>query len=480
MKHRQKRLTEIAFILFILTIGLRVRLYKINNPIADWHSWRQADTAAVSRNYLKSGIDLLHPKFDDISDIPSGKDNPEGYRFVEFPISNALHAILAKLFSKSSFELIGRLLSVSYSLISIVLLYYLVKLHIDQKTAILATTIFTLLPFNIYYSRVILTEPLLITSSLAFLLFFSKWIKAPGKVNFSTALISLALLLLLKAYMAVFAFPALYLAYQKFGSTFYKRKEIIFFFLFSFLPFLLWFIWARQFPEGIPHFKWAFNGDNIRFRPSFFYWIFSIRFGTLILGIWGVALFVRGLITGLRQKMNFFLFWLLGIFVYVSIIATANVRHDYYQAIASSIFAIYVAIGFLNLWKEEGIAKVIPIFCLAMMFLTGWQNIKGYYQINHPEIILAGQFVNTHLPLSAKVIAPYDGDTAFLYQTNRKGWPYVTLPIKELIAKGATHFVSVNYNDQTNEFMQKFTIIEKNPSFIVLDLTKPLPSFSNR
>ncbi len=30
----------------IIILGLALRLYKIDNPIADWHSWRQADTTS--------------------------------------------------------------------------------------------------------------------------------------------------------------------------------------------------------------------------------------------------------------------------------------------------------------------------------------------------------------------------------------------------------------------------------------------------
>jgi hypothetical protein len=56
-------------ILVILCLAFGLRLYKINNPIADWHSWRQADTAAVARNFDKFGFDILHPRYDDISNI---------------------------------------------------------------------------------------------------------------------------------------------------------------------------------------------------------------------------------------------------------------------------------------------------------------------------------------------------------------------------------------------------------------------------
>ncbi|MBN3039893.1 MAG: hypothetical protein JW867_02075, partial [Candidatus Omnitrophica bacterium] len=85
---------EYIIISIIIIIAFTARLYKIDNPLADWHSWRQVDTSAVTRRYIKDGTDLLHPRYDDLSNIPSGLDNPQGYRFVEFPIINGLTAIL--------------------------------------------------------------------------------------------------------------------------------------------------------------------------------------------------------------------------------------------------------------------------------------------------------------------------------------------------------------------------------------------------
>jgi hypothetical protein len=97
---------------FILLGGFLVRLYRFDNPIADWHSWRQADTSAVSRNFVEHGYDLLHPRFDDLSNIPSGKDNPQGYRFVEFPLYNVAQAGLFQVFGILTLEEWGRLVSI--------------------------------------------------------------------------------------------------------------------------------------------------------------------------------------------------------------------------------------------------------------------------------------------------------------------------------------------------------------------------------
>src|SRR5579859_7119571 len=75
--------------LFIILLGaFGVRLYKLNNPLDDWHAWRQADTVTVSQIYVDYGINLLYPRYYDVSPTQTGVYNPQGLRFVEFPIYN--------------------------------------------------------------------------------------------------------------------------------------------------------------------------------------------------------------------------------------------------------------------------------------------------------------------------------------------------------------------------------------------------------
>src|SRR5437868_3970875 len=101
---KMKRLEWMLLILILLG-GFTVRLYRFNGPIADWHAWRQADTSAVSRNFVNEGFNLLYPKFDDLSNVPSGiSENPQGYRFVEFPIYNFFQAGLFVTFDHFTIE----------------------------------------------------------------------------------------------------------------------------------------------------------------------------------------------------------------------------------------------------------------------------------------------------------------------------------------------------------------------------------------
>src|SRR4030042_5961877 len=143
------------WLIILLLTAFTVRLYRINSPLADGHSWRQADTASVSWRFHQEGIDLLHPRYHDLSHIPSGRDNPEGYRMVEFPFYNLLHVLAYRGLSGFSvgFDMTGRLVSIVLSLIGAYFLFRLIQREISEKIAFLTGFFYLFLPFNIYYQR---------------------------------------------------------------------------------------------------------------------------------------------------------------------------------------------------------------------------------------------------------------------------------------------------------------------------------------
>src|SRR3990167_6559111 len=123
-----KRITWLLVLIFVL--GFVVRLYRFDNPVADWHAFRQSDTNAVSTIFAREGINLLYPRYFDISNIQSGKDNPQGYRFVEFPIYNAVQAGLFNVFGSPvglRLEQWGRLISILSTLGGVFFVYSLTK-----------------------------------------------------------------------------------------------------------------------------------------------------------------------------------------------------------------------------------------------------------------------------------------------------------------------------------------------------------------
>ncbi len=463
---------EYIILSILLILGFLVRLYKINSPIADWHSWRQADTASVSRIYVQQGINLLYPRYHDISSIQTGKNNPSGYRFVEFPIYNAIHALAAKYITQIPFDTWGRLLSVVFSIGSSIMLYLIGKRTIGRVGGLLSAFFFLFIPFNIYFSRVILPEPLATLTFLTAIYLFFKYSESNKNRFFYLSGLTFSLGVLLKPFILVYLLP---LAVMQYGKISRKTiMPILVFLALIIVPFLLWRVWISQYPEGIPFMKWAFNGDIIRFRPAFWRWVLGERIGYLILGIWGLVPLAFGLIDKDRNN-RFNLLFFASSLIYMIVIATASVRHDYYQVFIIPSLCLLLSRGAITLWTSSEfnywISKILVVVSVVMMIGMGAYQVKEYYKINHPEIIAAGKALDKIAPKDALVIAPYNGDTAFLYQTGRSGWPAVDDSFDNLIRKGASYYVSVNLGDKdTLNLEKKYPVLVKNDQYIIIKL----------
>lgn len=480
-----------------------MRLYGLTNPLADWHSFRQADTASVTREYVKHGIDLLHPRYQDLSNIQSGeenggKDNVMGYRMVEFPMVNGVIAKIIQVFPALDLVITSRVFSIFASLVSLGLLMWLSRKLYDQATAVCVGLFFGFIPYSVYYSRVILPEPFVVLFMLASLCLFHRFAKQKKLLPLLLSGFCFALAVLLKP-MAVFILPAFAaLALAEFSFWGLLRLDMVAVMILSFIPLLLWRRWILQFPLGIPVSDWLYNGGDvskklsplymIRFTPAWWRWLFWERLTKLILGFTGIVFFGVGVgetiynsyknykryKSYIKKPDLFILFWGLGMFAYLAVFAAGNVQHDYYQVIVFPFVAFVAGRGLALLWtKNITIIKFITVITVILMMFLSWNQVKGYYQINHWAIIHAGQIADKILPADAKVIAPYQGDTAFLFQTNRTGWP-IGFDIDKKISEGAAYYVSVNFDDETNALMKKYTVIAKTKEYVIIDLTKPL------
>lgn len=490
---------EYIVLVAILLVGMAVRFYKITNPIADWHSWRQADTAAVTRNFVKNGVDVLRPRYDDISNVQTGKDNPEGYRMVEFPIYNLWHYVVNMVVPACTFkvvdgaltqmetycgvELAGRIATVLVSVVTIWLTYLLAKLYSGGRTALLAAGILAVLPYSIYYSRVVLPDPMMLMWSMAAIYLFEQGLRyAELKKKVWPWILASAvcgtLAMLLKP-TAVFLLATLaYSMIRYLGFNLKKWWMVGVWGVIVLAPFAAWRMWIQQFPEGIPAYTWLLNGDGIRLRPAWWRWIFYERIGLLILGGFGLVPLALGVMKkNVTKDEGVYLWWWGCMFAYLAIFATGNVRHDYYQIILAPLIAMTVARGLVfmveNSTFNRWISAPVAAGLLGLMLFISWYNVRGYYQINNPAIVEAGRWADQVLPTDAKVIAPYQGDTAFLYQTNRQGWPLLTHTVEQLIEKGATHYVSVNNDAITRELEMKYHIQTKSDTFSIVTLTEP-------
>lgn len=305
-----KKKLSLILLGLIIILGLGVRLYKIDIPLADHHSWRQSDTAAVARNFIKEGFDFFRPRIDNMTYLHApDMANPERLFMAEPPIYNSLVALVYRFGGVK--ESLARGVTIFFSLGSLVMIYLLLKVTTTELTALLGAFFMAVLPYGIFYGRVILPEPFMVFLSLVWLWFVFRWVTREKSRDYWLAILFGALSLTQKAYPFFLSLPIAALVLEKWGlkGVFTKKRwlRLVLMAALIFVPVGLWRLWIGQFPQGVPPYDWLFNQGNIRFRPAFFRWIFAERIGRIILGFWGLPLFGLGIcLRPTKKAVGFF------------------------------------------------------------------------------------------------------------------------------------------------------------------------------
>ena len=423
----------------ILIVAFIFRLYKINIPLADFHSWRQADTAAVARNFVNNGFDLLHPRYDDLSNVQSGIENPQGYRMVELPIYNAIFAYCYKILPFLSLEIWGRLISVISSLFVISIIYYITLKEVNRVSAFFASLIYAIFPFFVFFSRVILPETTALSFCFGAIFIFYISIKNNNNLLnlflkiFSSILFAIAILI--KPTIIFYLFPIAYMFFTEYKFKSILKFSFYFYFFIAIIPMFLWRRYILQFPEGIPVNEWLLTSVNtylglksILFRPAFFRWIFFERINNLILGGFLSGLSILGLI--LKPKKLLIYSLVFSASVYLFVFQGGNVQHEYYQTLILPPLAIITGIGIGYLFTQKNIflSKIIitPFLLLIVAFswFISYYQVKDYYNYS-AELVQTGKIINSLTEKDDLIVTDRTGDTTLLYLAERRGAPAI-------------------------------------------------------
>lgn len=448
----------------IIFFGLTARLYKIDIPLADFHSWRQADTAAVARNFTRTGYDLLHPRYDDLANIQTGKYNPKGYRMVEFPFYNALTALSSQI-TRMPIHIAGRLITVGFSLLVIFCIYYLLKYEIGTLGAIFGSLFFALQPFIVYYTRVVLPDGF--SMSLAMISITIAYRYRYGIVNKTAAskcpcvFISasfLAAAILVKPTAVFFLLPFIYLYLSTHRRASWDYPGLLIYPLITILPTLLWRVWIGQFPEGIPASSWLFYAVNtggaltpIFMRPAFFRWIFYERIFLIISGAWSFILIFIGTIS-IKPKSYFIPIVSISSLFFLLIFQGGNVQHDYYQIMILPTLALLVGVGASTILKSKSIFHpvIAPIGVVSILFLGmifSFNQVKDHYNTDG-RLLTMSRLIQTLTPFDALIATDTTGDTTLLYLSDRRGFPALTDSYEVLKTKGIQYVVTSSQSEK--------------------------------
>ena len=410
----------------ILLVSLAVRLYSVDAPLTDGGQERQTQVSMIARNLYREHMNILYPRMDIF-----GPDS--GYVMLEFPFQSAVMAVAYHFVGDK--DIVGRLITIGFSMGSIIFMYLLSRYFLPEKWALFSATIYALTPLSIYFGRAVFPESLLMFFSLGALYFLLCWSENYRLRYYVLSLIFAAMAFLVKAPPGLaMILPLCSIWWIRWRCSLVKRVDFYVFFGFSILPIALWIYWST-------YFGYLVDGWNV-------YHISTIeRLG--IPGVWLDRMFyikmfkslfivtltpmvfifsAVGLVKIKNHRLAALIYaWTISMVVYVLLTAGAQMSHWNYQVPLIPVGALLATIGIYGLVNEQRIISIwgalkvnrVIIFgfivvavVLALGYIMIYSSvIRDAYNIYKrvPYAIEVGKIVQKEIP---------DDDFVMLIQPN--------------------------------------------------------------
>lgn len=432
-------------LLFLSAIALILRLYNIDSPIIGVHSWRQADTAAMARNFYE--MQLARPGLNNLWRFlyPQVDWGGGGYSETEFPIYPAIVSGIYRL--TGDHTVYARLVSVLFSLLGLYFLYRLVELCFDRAVAFWSALFYAILPLSVFYGRTVQPESLVMMSTLGGLYFFKRWTIRENKWDLLGSWVLSAIALLAKVLPLIYlGIPLLFLAVVKYKARVFRRVDLWLYAIALLAVTFAWYHHAHQIylDTGLTFGFWSDDTDRYSWAD-----LFSIKYWSDILlrllvrhfAIFGFLIALIGLTCKRNQPADYL--WEVGLVSSLlanALAPTSSYIHEYYQLPVMLYGLVFVGKVYsrsfrflrhkgsqtLSLPSHPGWFRRSLQAALFLTFIAGSLIYSLDYMqpenVQSSEVYQLAQQIKSATPPDARLLATTGGDPTLLYLSRRKGW----------------------------------------------------------
>ena len=495
-------------VLFISAAALRFA--DVFRPI-NQASWRECDLGAVSRNFVREGMDPWMPRIDWRGDGP-------GYTEMELPLYPYLTALTYQ--ETGIHDNIGRVWSFLLSLGAMFFFYKIAREYLSVFPATVAFAFFALNPLMVRIATSIQPEGIMLLTYLGAILFFLRWLRTDKIAYFWAATLCTSLTLLTKAPAAHIGLFFGVLLLHKFGWRVIKDPRIWVFGIVSLGPAFLWYYHAKTLwvaygnSLGVSN-EYHWIGWDFFTDTSFIKGIIGIEFAYVWL-VFGVVVGAFAVWRGFREPTaQHALLWLASIFAFY-LIAARTTSEDwaaYYHAFSIAPVALLFGFAIKKLWdyarefadnySRRGVIHrlaniavlgIVIVAVLASLRVEAKQ-VRANFIENHtdsPAFRFARQ-IEPSMPEGGLILVSgghnRDGNgypvaynaSYMFYWLDRKGWnlpveEHSVAKLREYANRGAKYFIgerqfmrdAPGFEEQTRA---AYPVIAESDGFILLDLT---------
>jgi 4-amino-4-deoxy-L-arabinose transferase-like glycosyltransferase len=185
------RRIDVALVALLL-LALAFRLYRLDTPMADAHSWRQVTNADIARHFAETSANLFAPRV-------SWGGAPPALVGMEFPLLQWITGMLWRVTGENA--MVARLVSIAFS-VTAVWFIYLLGVRLFGRAAGLAAAFFMAVsPGVVFFGRSFLSDTPMVTFSIGAVLAWDRYFdrRQPGWAIVAAAVTALAGLVKLPA-----------------------------------------------------------------------------------------------------------------------------------------------------------------------------------------------------------------------------------------------------------------------------------------
>ncbi|MBA2306103.1 MAG: glycosyltransferase family 39 protein [Acidobacteria bacterium] len=468
------------FVIAVLTIGLMARAATYRSPLFDFHAWRQADTAAIARNFVEERFNPLYPQVD------SRGAQPVGYVATGFELHAFMVALLSTIFGFS--PALGRLLNVALFPLAALLIAGFVRVRYGEPESLVALFIFALgLPLTMFVDRAFMNESMLCLLSIICLWSAQSFCQRLRTGDFALLVVGFALIAIVKPTYLIVGAPVAGLFVERFGTAGLIRWQLWAVGIVAASAGALWFSHARDLYEatGLSFgFGNKLMASEVLSSPDYPPKL-ARRILQDILGPVGVLFAPAGLIAALRRGRHAESWGVLAFVGYLVVVAAGNFHHNYYQLPMVPIGTVLTSVGVVAAvrwfnqrysWQPGSAATAYAAILWVAASSTFVRNVSAHnwYELDHSRMRVC-EDLKPLLSESDRVVFVNDPSPDILFCLDRKGWllndPRTTVEdVQGLAAAGASVVVLHRSDRSLTGFATAGQQLVETPDFIAYRL----------
>jgi 4-amino-4-deoxy-L-arabinose transferase-like glycosyltransferase len=467
-------------LLLILVLGVLLRMQYLDLPMAEAHRWREITNADIARNFYERSMNIFRPQVS-----WGGAEAP--YVGMEFPL---MHWIVAALYWKFGEQaIVGRLVSMAFSVATILVLYWLGTWLFGKATGRAAAFVIAISPSAVFFGRFFISDTPMVFFSVAAVLAWVVYLDTRSTAACVAGSVCAGLAFLVKIPAVMILAPIAWAAWESRRWAALKDRGLMIGLTAAVAAAGLWYWYADIVfhTTGLSEAIWHPSGTypppiSLAAGPfeTISHWstLKNLRdpefYNGMLLRIWVLHLTPAGFILGLfsllalwrSPRRRILDVWLGVVILFILVTAEGNRNHEFHQLPmlppAALLAGLAAAPAFDGAWLRTNGGRVFGIvgsaatlLAVALLSFKYSGVVQNFFRPDRLDMdpIRAGQSIYSVVEPDALIVtveyAQFGNNSPILlYWAHRRGWSFdlksITPHVIELLRKnyGARYFAT--------------------------------------